>query len=171
MLEFFGVIGKYMRKDLNMPVSVPRRQGSPESFFKDCPLTCVGETQARLLGEALKMADQSVHHVYCSPSLRSLLTCRNILKGLDVEEQVAIAYEPGLFEWLAWYQDSMPQFMTFGELQEAGFRMRQDHQYIVAFSELSDRKETSEQYYIRSHFVTQCILRSTAHIGNYSCAR
>ena len=59
----------------------------------------------------------------------------------------------------------MPTFMTPTELEEAGFRLRRDHQPIIDFSELRDRKESSEQYYARSLYVTQCILRLTAHIG------
>lgn len=163
----FDETGKYVRKDLNMPLSVPKRQGSPESFYKDCPLTILGETQAGLLGQALRAVGGSnrIQHVYCSPSLRSLQTCQNILKGLEIEHSVPICLEPGLFEWLVWYQDSMPQFMTPSEMLDAGFRLRENHQYFIDFSELSDRRESAEQYYMRSHYVTQCALRCTEHIG------
>lgn len=160
--------GKYVRKDLNMPLAVPKRQGSPESFFKDCPLTILGETQAGLLGQALRSSGGSnkIQHVYCSPSLRSLQTCQNILKGLEIEQSIPICLEPGLFEWLAWYQDSMPQFLSPSEMLDAGFRLREHHQYFIDFSELCDRRESAEQYYMRSHYVTQCALRCTEHIGN-----
>jgi len=161
----FDESGKYMQKDLNMPVAVPHRKGAPESFAKDTPLTCVGETQARLLGEALRLRDIDVAHVFCSPSLRSMQTCRNILRGLQVDQRTPIAHEPGLFEWLAWYQDSLPQFMSDSELEAAGFRLRRDHRPFIAISKLGDRRETSEQYYMRSHYVVQCSLRSTAHLG------
>ena len=154
-----------MRKDLNMPLAVPVRQGSPDSFVKDCPLTCIGETQARLLGEAMRIANVDIHHVYASPSLRCLQTCRNILVGLGIEHKVAIALEPGLFEWLAWYLDAMPNFLTEDEMTQAGFRLRQDYRSFITFPELGDRRESSEQYYMRSYYVTQCVLRSTAHIG------
>jgi len=161
----FDESGKYMRKDLNMPVSVPKRHGSPETFFKDSPITCMGETVARCLGEALHDAGQTLSHVYSSPSLRCVQTANGILKGLGVQDKTPITIEPGLFEWLAWYQDSMPTFMSPMELEEAGFRLRRDHQPVIDFSELRDRKESSEQYYARSLYVTQCILRLTAHIG------
>lgn len=150
-----------------MPLTVPKRHASPESFFKDCPLTVLGETQAGLLGQALRLAGESrIQHVYCSPSLRSLQTCQNILKGLEIEHTVPICLEPGLFEWLAWYQDSMPQFLTLSEMLDTGFRLQKDHQYFIDFSELSDRRESAEQYYMRSHYVTQCALRCTEHIGS-----
>lgn len=161
------MVGKYVRKDLNMPLSLPRRQGAPDSFYKDCPLTQVGETQALLLGKALCTAEVSLQHVYCSPSLRSLQTCRGILRGLLQDETTPIALEPGLFEWLAWYTDAMPQFMTPKEMTEAGFRLKDDHQYFVDFSELTDRRESAEQYYMRSHYIVQSVLRTTQHIGTY----
>lgn len=163
----FFLVGNYVRKDLNMPLSLPKRQGSPESFYKDCPLTVLGETQARLLGQALRLAGiSSIQHVYCSPSLRSMQTCQNILKGLEIEHSVPICLEPGLFEWLIWYKDSLPQFLTPSEMLDAGFRLSDQHQYFVSFNELLETHESAEQYYMRSHYVTQCALRCTEHIGN-----
>ena len=86
-----------------MPAGVPKRHGSPETFFKDSPITSSGETVARFLGEALGDANQTLSHVYCSPSLRCVQTANGILKGLGVHDKAAITIEPGLFEWLAWY--------------------------------------------------------------------
>lgn len=75
--------GKYVRKDLNMPPNVPQRHDFPNAYITDTPLTCVGEHQAKLTGCGMKAADltKSIKHVYCSPSLRCIQTCHNILVG------------------------------------------------------------------------------------------
>jgi len=42
--------GSYIRYDLNMPKSMPKRRDGPQNFSSDSPLTVQGHFQARLLG-------------------------------------------------------------------------------------------------------------------------
>ncbi|CAB4055711.1 UBASH3 [Lepeophtheirus salmonis] len=121
----FDASGRYSRKDLNMPRSLPIRSKGPEGFTRDCPLTCLGETQAKLTGEAMQLGGVSIHH------------------------------SPGLFEWLAWYQDgSMPDWMTKDELVEAGFNIDLSYKPYISEDELQDTQESAENFYVLAHAPT-----------------
>eukprot|EP00096_Caligus_rogercresseyi_P011156 TRINITY_DN4303_c0_g1_i2.p1 TRINITY_DN4303_c0_g1~~TRINITY_DN4303_c0_g1_i2.p1 ORF type:complete len:617 (+),score=228.65 TRINITY_DN4303_c0_g1_i2:78-1928(+) len=161
----FDASGRYTRKDLNMPKSLPARSKGPEGFSRDCPLTCLGETQARLTGEAMSDGGVSITHVYSSPSLRCIQTTHQVLGGLGLAH-LKINIEPGLFEWLAWYQDgSMPDWMSQEELLQAGFNVSTSYKPYISQDELQDTQESAENFYIRNCFVTQCILQATEEAG------
>ncbi|XP_050524014.1 protein UBASH3A homolog [Daktulosphaira vitifoliae] len=161
----FDSEGKYIRKDLNMPSDVPQRRDYPNSFQTDTPLTCVGEYQAKLTGWGMKAANltKDIKHIYCSPSLRCVQTCHNILVGLDIEKQVSICIEPGLFEWLGWYSRSgLPKWMTYEELITAGFNINSNYVPIISLSLLIENmSETIEQYYLRCDTVVQALIKTT----------
>ncbi|XP_047498667.1 protein UBASH3A homolog isoform X3 [Penaeus chinensis] len=161
----FDETGVYTRRDLNMPEKLPCRIGAPHSFYKDCPLTNIGLLQATLVGQALKNSNTEVHHVFCSPSLRCVQTCTNILKGLGIAERMPINIEPGLFEWLAWYQDGLPVWMTLDELIEAGFNINRNYDPLIRKEEVKDTHESCEQYYGRNAYVTQSIINTTQAQG------
>ena len=165
----FDSSGSYIRQDLNMPKSVPLRKKGPEGFARDCPLTVMGTLQASLVGEAMRENGIQISHVYCSPSLRCIQTCHALLKSLDCLD-LPIHVEPGLFEWLAWYQDAMPDFMSDSELAAAGYNIQLSYKPYISAEELSDSQlngcvESCEAYYTRSFFVTQCVLASTEDSG------
>ncbi|XP_050735772.1 protein UBASH3A homolog isoform X4 [Eriocheir sinensis] len=155
----------YQRRDLNMPEALPERGGAPHSFYKDCPLTQIGLLQASLVGRAMHASNTQVHHVFCSPSLRCVQTCTNILKGLGLVEHMPINIEPGLFEWLAWYHDGMPVWMTLEELTAAGFNINMSYDPLICREELKDTHESCEQYYGRNAYVTQSIINTTQALG------
>jgi len=162
----FDKEGRYQRKDLNMPSSVPARRDGPEGFSRDCPLTVVGSLQARMVGEAMRDAGTAIHHVFCSPSLRCVQTCHGILSGLGIADKLKINIEPGLFEWLAWYQDEMPSWMTAQELISAGYNVEPSYKPYISSEELHDTvQETCGQFFIRNFFITQCALQATEEAG------
>ncbi|TRY69578.1 hypothetical protein TCAL_08627 [Tigriopus californicus] len=70
----FDESGTYVQRDLNMPVSMPKRKAGPEGFIRDSPLSRIGVMQARLVGESLRKTKVRFSHAYCSPSLRCVET-------------------------------------------------------------------------------------------------
>lgn len=180
----FDESGKYIRKDLNMPDSLPQRKQGPKGYHKDAPLTKVGMFQATLVGEGaygiysisvvfqiyfllvgLRDSGTSLQHVYCSPALRCIQTCDAVLKGMGKQKELKIKIEPGLFEWLFWYPDQLPDWMSPDELAAEGYNIDLTYQPFVERSELLESGESCEQFYLRSHFVTQSVL-STQITGN-----
>lgn len=150
--------GNYIRRNLNMPLSVPKRTGGPMDFFKDCPLTQIGLFQATLTGEAMKACNMRFDHVFCSPSLRCLETCTNVLKATN-QTHLKINIEPGLFEWCGWYRTGMPAWMTIPELQDRGFNISSNYKPVISSFSLNV-SETSEEYYMRSFLISSKLLES-----------
>ncbi|KAK8753305.1 hypothetical protein OTU49_003800, partial [Cherax quadricarinatus] len=156
----FDETGKYQRSDLNMPETLPQRKGAPHSFYKDSPLTNIGLFQATLVGQALKANNTEVHHVLCSPALRCVQTCASILKGMGIAEVMPINIEPGLFEFLLYYKDEMPTWMTLEELTDAGFNINHNYDQITQEKELNTN-ESCNDFYHRNANVTQKVIKRT----------
>lgn len=154
----FDEKGNYMRRNLNMPLSVPRRTGGPMDFLKDSPLTRIGLFQASLTGEAMNSCGMQFDHVFCSPSLRCVETCTNVLKASN-QAHLKLHIEPGLFEWCGWYRNGMPAWMTPLELAHCGFNVSQDYKPVINALALNT-SETSEEYYMRNLLVTSKALES-----------
>lgn len=68
--------------------------------------------------------------------------------------------EPGLIEWLAWYPNGLPAWMSPDELSNAGFNV--DKAY-VPFVKPEDfpAKENAAQYYERSYDLIKKIIKHT----------
>ncbi|ETE58797.1 Ubiquitin-associated and SH3 domain-containing protein B, partial [Ophiophagus hannah] len=118
--QCFDTKGRYIRTNLNMPHNLPQRSGGFREYEKDAPITVLGCTQARLVGEALLESNTVIHHIYCSPSLRCVQTAHHILKGLQQENNLKIRVEPGLFEWTKWVPgNSLPAWIPPPDLAAA----------------------------------------------------
>lgn len=160
----FDAAGNYTRRDLNMPNTVPERTGGYQDYAKDSPLTKIGLYQATLTGTAMSESGVTFTHVFASPSLRCIQTCTNILAALHFDE-VLINVEPGLFEWLAWYPEGTPAWMSPAELKKLGFHINLDYRPLIEADDLRHKKESVEQYYMRSFYVAQGALKRTAAEG------
>ncbi|KAH8024403.1 hypothetical protein HPB51_022887 [Rhipicephalus microplus] len=160
----FDAAGNYTRRDLNMPAVVPERKGGYMDYAKDSPLTNIGLYQATLTGNAMCESGVTFSHVFSSPSLRCIQTCTNILTALHFDDML-INVEPGLFEWLAWYPEGTPAWMTPAELKEHGFHINLDYKPLIETEELKHKKESVDQYYVRSFYVAQNVLKRTAPEG------
>ena len=87
------------------------------------------------------------------------------MQGLGVADKLKINIEPGLFEWLAWYQDEMPRWMTSEELLAAGYNVEPGYKPYISSEELHDTQESCQQFFIRNFFITQCALQATEEAG------
>ncbi|CAF0839034.1 unnamed protein product [Didymodactylos carnosus] len=154
--QAFDKLGNYQRMNLNMPVTVPKRRNPWRDFLGDSPVTEIGMAQARLTGEALAQNDSLVQYCYTSPALRCIQTAHCILEGMGIEDRVKIRIEPGLFEFLGWYERGLPTFLTSDMLQEHLFNIDKNYRPIISVEKLS-RDEKYTDYYNRSFKITQQI--------------
>jgi ubiquitin-associated and SH3 domain-containing protein len=165
----FDAAGDYTRQDLNMPKSLPQRKSGISGWQKDSPLTNIGEFQARLTGDCMREHGVTIDHVYCSPSFRCVQTCTNILEGLRCKQPINI--EPGLFEWLAWYTDSLPNFMAADELCAHKYNVNAAYEPIFTVADLDGVKhENLEQFYQRNSKAAIDIINGTSEYSSKICA-
>uniref|UniRef100_A0A182QEM2 Ecdysteroid-phosphate phosphatase n=1 Tax=Anopheles farauti TaxID=69004 RepID=A0A182QEM2_9DIPT len=156
----FDEAGNYSRKDLNMPKTLPPRK--PSLWQRDSPLTNIGRYQAQLVGEGMKDAGVHIEKVYCSPSFRCIQTATSVLEGLGVKSTVPICIEPGLFEWLAWYQDGMPEWLSSEELIAADYNIDAAYEPVTTVTDLIEQfHEKLGEFYCRNSNVAETIIGST----------
>lgn len=151
----------YIQRDLNLPKTLPARKDGPKGYLRDSPLTNVGIFTASVIGKAILEKNIPIDDVYCSPSFRCIQTCNAFLEAINKKDELKIKIEPGLFEWLVWYPESLPDWMSVEELIKAGYNIDENYQPFVSEKELRETKETCEQFYLRSAFVSRGALSST----------
>lgn len=82
---------------------------------------------------------------------------------------IKIRIEYALFEWMAWYQDNVPEWCTKDELFADNFNIDMEYESLMTREELQhSTKETAEQFYRRNHTAVEHFLkhngkRSTPH--------
>ncbi|XP_058820870.1 ecdysteroid-phosphate phosphatase-like [Topomyia yanbarensis] len=156
----FDETGNYIRKDLNMPKTLPKRSSS--LWKSDTPLTVLGRYHARLTGEAMKEAGVQIDLVYSSPSFRCIQTAASILEGLGLQESHSIRVEPGLFEWTQWYQSGLPKWLTHRELVAAGYNVATDYEPFSTVEYLNQRmQETIPDYFQRNTELMKELIKTT----------
>ncbi|VVC94834.1 unnamed protein product [Leptidea sinapis] len=160
----FDENGTYVRKDLNMPVTLGERTGGKESYALDTPLTRVGQLQARLVGEGLRAAGVALRHVYCSAALRSAETAHHLLLGLEADASVKVRVEPGLFEYKGWHlARGMAPFMTPLELHKAGLNVDLNYK---PYTDLEiNTPETLDDFFKRNEYAMQSAVNDTVAQG------
>ncbi|XP_074640744.1 ecdysteroid-phosphate phosphatase-like isoform X2 [Tubulanus polymorphus] len=148
--------GKYVRTNLNLPKTLPKRHGGAANFSRDCPLTELGKFQALNTGEYMKHIGIKIDCIYTSPSLRCIETSAKFLEGYGATD-LPLRVEPGLFEWLGWYKPTIPEFLTLDELMDNGFKVNRSYEPVWDDSQF-DIYENIEMYYNRCHLTTELIL-------------
>nr|XP_021397308.1 ubiquitin-associated and SH3 domain-containing protein B [Lonchura striata domestica] len=158
--------GRYMRSNLNMPHNLPQRSGGFRDYEKDAPITVLGCTQARLVGEALLETNTIVDYIYSSPSLRCVQTAHNILRGMQQENKLKIRVEPGLFEWTKWVSgSSLPAWIPPADLAAATLSVDTTYRPHIPVSKLAV-SESYDTYISRSFQVTKEIIGECKGKGN-----
>lgn len=94
-----------------------------------------------------------INYAYSSPSYRCIQTCDAVLRELNKKDDIKIRVEHGLFEWLMWYPESIPDWMSLEELKNAGYNVDENYTPLINEGELRDAKENCEQFYLRSAFI------------------
>jgi len=156
----FDSQGNYFRQDINMPVRIPKRAGSPHAFTNDSPITRMGEHQALLSGEAMREIGIKVEHVYSSPSLRCIQTTNAILEGLGLQKTLEINLELGLFEWMKWCHGILPKFVEWESLTNFGINVSKTYKSLVKSNDLKS-DERSDKYFQRSFKLMSHLLKET----------
>lgn len=81
------------------------------------------------------------------------------------QQNLVIRVEPGIFEWLGWYQLGLPKFFTPSELKGHGFNVDVSYIPVTPISKF-DMEEDIQDYYKRSGETSKRILSKHQAEGN-----
>ncbi|XP_056612281.1 ubiquitin associated and SH3 domain containing Bb [Triplophysa dalaica] len=158
--------GRYVRSNLNMPAVLPAWGKADRMYEMDAPITVVGSTQARIVGEAILESNTTIDFVYCSPSLRCVQTAHDILRGMQQDGRISVRVEPGLFEWTKWVSGtSLPPWIPPTDLAAAKLNVDTTYRPHFPINKLT-MSETYDAYISRSYKVTKDILANCENKGN-----
>lgn len=95
---------------MNQPLTLIERVGGVgwAGYEYDGPITEMGGLSSQMIGRGLKSCGVDIKRVVSSPALRCVQSANALLKAFE-NPDLKISVEPGLFEWLTWY-DKMPQW-------------------------------------------------------------
>lgn len=148
----------YVQMDLNMPETLPPR--SADEWEKDSPLTTLGSFQAQLVGSSLKNFGINFSKVFVSPSYRCLQTASAVLAAMNLDNELPINVEYGLFEWVGWYELGLPVWLSEKELGVI-FNINESYQPIMSrYQLLGIPKESLEDFYSRNSSTMSEILKN-----------
>lgn len=85
---------------------------------------------------------------------------------MGISDKLPIRIEPGLFEWLTWYANCFPEFMTDNELIAAGYNIDTTYEPMISRDDLKNHlKENCDQYYTRNYEVVKKSLKTSEEQG------
>uniref|UniRef100_A0A8C7KTE5 Ubiquitin associated and SH3 domain containing Bb n=1 Tax=Oncorhynchus kisutch TaxID=8019 RepID=A0A8C7KTE5_ONCKI len=157
--------GRYVRTNLNMPVSLPMWNGGHRDYDMDTPITVFGSTQAQIVGTWL-----STHMLSAQFHAAVLLFCLcaslSPLAGLQQDGKLKIRVEPGLFEWTKWVSgSSLPAWIPPTDLAASHFSVDTTYRPLIPICKLRV-SESYDTYVSRSYQVTKDILSDCKNMGN-----
>ena len=100
----------------------------------------------------------NIHQYQCDNPIISISAMGDKTSVLHVE--------PGIFEWLGWYQLGLPKWFTPAELKSHGYNIDVNYKPYVNANKL-DYEETIEGYYKRSGETARHILRMHEKEGKF----
>lgn len=131
-----------------MPETLPPRP--PADWEMDSPLTTLGSFQAQLVGSSFKSFGMNFSKVFVSPSYRCVQTATAVIAAMNLDSELPINVEYGLFEWIGWYELGIPAWLSEKELGVI-FNVNKSYKPVISRNQLLDiTKESLDEFYHRN---------------------